>query len=82
MSTGIRLLLKVWPMMPVERGTEPLLLAATGADVVQGGYYGPKHMQFGEAMEVALPKSVDKAVAARLWAEAERLTGVRVPDRA
>ncbi len=82
MSAGMRLLLKVWPMMPVERGTEPLLLAATGADVVQGGYYGPKHTQFGEAVEVKLPKSADKAVAARLWAEAERLTGVRVPERA
>jgi NAD(P)-dependent dehydrogenase (short-subunit alcohol dehydrogenase family) len=72
------------PLLPSQlppQGTEPLLYAATSADAVNGGYYGP-----GGWMELTGPTAParvqrhlrDDAVAARLWAEAERLTGVAV----
>ncbi len=61
------------------QGTEPLLYAATSPDAVSSGYYGPGG-QFGlvgPTTIVRLPRrSRDTAAAARLWAEAEHLTGV------
>jgi NAD(P)-dependent dehydrogenase (short-subunit alcohol dehydrogenase family) len=61
-------------------GALPELYAATMPDVVGGAYYGPD----GLAEMRGHPKRVsssaaskDQAVAARLWARAEELTGVR-----
>ena len=60
-------------------GAHPLVYAACEADVEGGGYYGPtgfKQMS-GKAGRVApAPRALDEAIAARLWAESERLTGV------
>jgi NAD(P)-dependent dehydrogenase (short-subunit alcohol dehydrogenase family) len=63
------------------QGALPTLFVATAPDVVDGGYYGPQgfmEMRGGDVgpAEVA-PQALDQAVAARLWAECERLTGVR-----
>ena len=70
------------PSQEVGPGTEPLLYAATSPSAVPGGYYGP-----GGAMGLVGPttfvrpprRARDTAAAARLWTEAERLTGVRLP---
>ena len=67
------------PSQDVSQGTEPLLYAATDPAAVNGGYYGP-----GGRMGLVGPtaparittRALDPEVAARLWAEAERLTGV------
>ncbi|MGD0065825.1 MAG: SDR family oxidoreductase [Streptosporangiaceae bacterium] len=67
------------PSQPVGPGTEPLLYAATSADAVNGGYYGPSRWfgLVGPTTAVQPPRRArDTATAARLWAEAERLTGV------
>lgn len=70
------------PSQLPEQGAEPLLFAATSPDAVAGGYYGP-----GGAFGLVGPTTTarltrrmrDDALAARLWAEAERLTGARLP---
>jgi NAD(P)-dependent dehydrogenase (short-subunit alcohol dehydrogenase family) len=70
------------PSQSVEPGTEPLLFAATSADAVNGGYYGPSGMfgLVGPTTKVQPPRrATDLAVATRLWAESERLTGVTLP---
>ncbi|MCW2930632.1 MAG: putative short chain dehydrogenase [Actinomycetia bacterium] len=70
------------PAQPVQTGTEPLLYAATSPDAVNGGYYGPKgpFELAGPAGTAQLPRQArDASVAARLWAEAERLTSVQLP---
>ena len=68
---------KLVPSQGPEQGTEPLLYAATDPDATAGGYYGPRWGLVGPTKAVALPRpGRDKAAAARLWAEAERLTGV------
>jgi NAD(P)-dependent dehydrogenase (short-subunit alcohol dehydrogenase family) len=67
------------PSQQVGPGTEPLLYAATSADAVNGGYYGPSRWfgLVGPTTTVRPPRRArDTATAARLWAEAERLTGV------
>lgn len=67
------------PSQDVEHGTEPLLYAATSPDAVSGGYYGPggRFGLVGPTTAVRIPRRArDAATAARLWAEAERLTGV------
>ncbi|MFS8104640.1 SDR family oxidoreductase [Lentzea alba] len=70
---------KIVPSQGVEQGSEPLLFAAADPGAVSGAYYGPRWGLVGPAKRVALPRSArDKAVAARLWAEAERLTSVDV----
>jgi hypothetical protein len=49
----------------------------------RSSYYGPRWGLVGPAKTVTLPRpGRDKAVAARLWAEAARLTGVTVPVHA
>lgn len=79
-SRAMGALLKVWPMQSAEHGAEPLLYAATAPDVVQGGYYGPRWFQMGEpAPARPTARALDTADQARLWAEAERLTGVGLP---
>jgi NAD(P)-dependent dehydrogenase (short-subunit alcohol dehydrogenase family) len=70
------------PSQAVEPGTEPLLYAATSPDAVNGGYYGPSG--FGEltgpTRAARLNRRMrDDATAARLWVEAERLTGTGLP---
>ncbi|HEY7920448.1 MAG TPA: SDR family oxidoreductase [Streptosporangiaceae bacterium] len=70
------------PSQEVGPGTEPLLYAATSAAAVSGGYYGPRGSLglVGPTTFVRPPRRArDTAAAARLWAEAERLTGVRLP---
>jgi NAD(P)-dependent dehydrogenase (short-subunit alcohol dehydrogenase family) len=70
------------PSQAVEQGAEPLLYAATSPDATNGGYYGPSRF-----MELVGPTKVarlnrrmrDDATAARLWTEAERLTGTGLP---
>jgi NAD(P)-dependent dehydrogenase (short-subunit alcohol dehydrogenase family) len=67
---------KVIPSQGVEQGTEPLLFATADPGAVSGGYYGPRWSLVGPTTTASLPRTArDKAVAARLWAEAERLTG-------
>ena len=70
------------PSQEVGPGTEPLLFAATSPAAVSGGYYGPRGSMglVGPTTFVRPPRRArDTAAAARLWAEAERLTGVRLP---
>jgi NAD(P)-dependent dehydrogenase (short-subunit alcohol dehydrogenase family) len=70
------------PTQAPEQGTEPLLYAATSPDAINGGYYGP-----GGFMELVGPpkaamltrRTRDAEAAARLWTEAERLTGTSLP---
>ncbi|MCR3746925.1 SDR family NAD(P)-dependent oxidoreductase [Lentzea californiensis] len=70
---------RVVPSQGVEQGTEPLLHAAADPSVVAGGYFGPRWALVGPTRPASMPRAArDKAVAARLWAEAERLTGTSV----
>jgi len=65
-----------------EDGARPLVLAATGANVVPGGYYGPTgFMQArGEPGPVRpARKARDAVLAARLWQESQALAGVAWP---
>jgi len=70
------------PSQEVGPGTEPLLYAAADPGAVNGGYYGPSRRfgLVGPATAVRAPRRArDAATAARLWAEAERLTGAALP---
>lgn len=71
--------LDVLPKQEVGPGTEPLLYAATSPDAAAGGYYGPggRFGLVGPSTEARITRrALDRAANARLWAEAERLTGV------
>jgi NAD(P)-dependent dehydrogenase (short-subunit alcohol dehydrogenase family) len=61
-------------------GAVPTLFAATSADAVDGGYYGPQGFQEtrgGDAGPAHIaPQALDQTAATRLWGECERLTGV------
>ncbi|WP_189109337.1 hypothetical protein [Streptomyces camponoticapitis] len=86
-SLGTTLLTKLdfLPSQGAEQGAEPLLYAATSPDAVAGGYYGPggRFGLVGPTTTARMPrKAFDTAVNARLWAEAERLTGVALPVHA
>ncbi|WP_308257523.1 SDR family oxidoreductase [Pseudonocardia lacus] len=72
------------PSQDVGAGTGPLLFAATDPAAVNGGYYGPTRRfgLVGPTGPVRLSRRArDTAVAARLWAESERLTGVGLAER-
>jgi hypothetical protein len=63
-------------------GALPALYAATAPDVHGGDYYGPGGWQElrGYPTKVrSSDRSHDTAVAARLWAVSEELTGVQYP---
>ncbi len=71
--------LQVLPSQDAEHGTEPMLYAATSPSAGAGGYYGPggRFGLVGPTTTVRPPRRArDAATAARLCAEAERLTGV------
>lgn len=73
--------LDVIPSQPPETGAEPLLFAATDADAVNGGYYGPgeKFGLVGPTKRAAIYRSAQgPSLAASLWAVAEQATGVRL----
>jgi NAD(P)-dependent dehydrogenase (short-subunit alcohol dehydrogenase family) len=58
-------------------GALPTLYAATSPKAVHGGYYGPDGLLELKGSPTAVkhpPQAKDPAVAARLWAEAEKLT--------
>jgi NAD(P)-dependent dehydrogenase (short-subunit alcohol dehydrogenase family) len=62
-----------------QQGALPMLLAATGPDVVGGDYYGPSGFMEskGAPVEVGMSKRAsDGATARRLWTVSEELTGV------
>ena len=70
------------PSQQVEQGTEPLLYAATSPAAITGGYYGPggRFGLVGPTVTARPPRrALDAAANARLWAVAERLTGVALP---
>ncbi|MCU1322632.1 MAG: short-chain dehydrogenase [Acidobacteriaceae bacterium] len=62
-------------------GALPTLYAATAAEAVGGGYYGPQGFQEMRGGDVGnaivAPQARDAAGAARLWGVCEDLTGVR-----
>ena len=66
-------------------GALPTLYAATAPDAVGGGYYGPQGFQEMRGGDVGPAKisarARDTAVADRLWAVCEDLTGVHLLDR-
>jgi NAD(P)-dependent dehydrogenase (short-subunit alcohol dehydrogenase family) len=73
----------IMPSQAVEQGVEPLLFAATNAQVVQGAYYGPKDTFGirGETHRCRIPRSAYGAdLPASLWTVAESLTGGHLPD--
>jgi len=73
------------PAQEAEQGAEPLLYAAADPGAVNGGYYRPSRWfgLVGPATTVRPPRRArDAATAARLWREAERLTGVALPASA
>jgi NAD(P)-dependent dehydrogenase (short-subunit alcohol dehydrogenase family) len=72
----------ILPSQEVGPGTEPLLYAAADAAAANGGYYGPSRWfgLVGPTTAVRPPRRArDAATVARLWAEAERLTGTALP---
>ena len=63
---------------PAAQGALPTLYAASSPFALSGGYYGPTRL--GETRGAPGPAAIpvqarDEAVAARLWAESERLSG-------
>jgi NAD(P)-dependent dehydrogenase (short-subunit alcohol dehydrogenase family) len=77
--------LNILPSQDVGPGTEPLLYAATSPDAVNGGYYGPggRFGLVGPTTTIRPPRRArDAAAAARLWTEAEHLTGVALSAEA
>ncbi|WP_432948660.1 SDR family NAD(P)-dependent oxidoreductase [Kribbella sp. CA-253562] len=65
------------PIQGKDRGAWPALRAATDPDARSGQYYGPKYGSFGPPVLASLPgTSTDPQIAAKLWAESEKLTGI------
>jgi hypothetical protein len=82
LSAGLKILMAVMkPFLSQDaaHGALPTLYAAVAPEAVSGGYYGPDGLAelVGYPTAVKLAKgATDHAVAKRLWAESERLTGV------
>lgn len=83
LNSGLKLLIMVlqpFVAQDAAHGALPTLYAAVSPDAVAGGYYGPDGIaeMKGYPKAVTLAKGArDRAVAQRLWAESERLTGVQ-----
>ena len=63
-----------------DRGSWPLVYAATSPDAHGGGYYGPDGIAEIKGMPVEVkpkPHALDPAAGKRLWEISEKLTGVR-----
>jgi len=64
------------------QGAVPTLFAATAAEAESGRYYGPQgyeEMRGGDVGPAQVSEQArDREAAARLWSEAERLTGVKM----
>jgi NAD(P)-dependent dehydrogenase (short-subunit alcohol dehydrogenase family) len=63
-----------------DRGSWPLVYAATSSEVHGGGYYGPDGIAEIKGMPVEVkpkPQALDPAAGKRLWDVSETLTGVR-----
>lgn len=76
---------RLMPSQEVDTGTEPLLVAATGPGVVNGGYWGPtgRFGLVGPTGPARLPaRARDAALAEHFWRAAEELTGVALPATA
>jgi NAD(P)-dependent dehydrogenase (short-subunit alcohol dehydrogenase family) len=74
---------KLVPSQGVGQGTEPLLYAATSPAAGNGSYWGPNRLfgMVGTTTEAPITaRAKDVRAAERLWAEAERLTGVSVAE--
>jgi NAD(P)-dependent dehydrogenase (short-subunit alcohol dehydrogenase family) len=72
------------PTQEAETGAEPLLFAAADPAAGNGEFFRPggRWHLVGPSERAKLPaRARDAAVATRLWAEAERLTGVSAPRR-
>ncbi|BCN43137.1 NAD(P)-dependent dehydrogenase (short-subunit alcohol dehydrogenase family) [Prescottella equi] len=70
------------PSQNVRAGVEPILLAATSPDAVQGGYYGPggRMALVGPTRRYDPPRSSrGEDLAPSLWAVAEKLTDTTLP---
>lgn len=77
----LRVAWRLTPQHSAEAGADPMLYAATAADVTQGGYYGPRFGLVGRPAPASVSKlGRDEDVAARLWADAERRTGCAAED--
>jgi NAD(P)-dependent dehydrogenase (short-subunit alcohol dehydrogenase family) len=73
-------LLQPWISHSGADGALPTLLAATQPRMKGGGYYGPQgfmEMKGLPGRAEIKPQALDTDVARKLWAESERLTGVR-----
>lgn len=71
-----------WLIQDERAGTQPILRAATDPAVNGGEYYGPdgRGENVGRAVRVlAAERAYDRETQTRLWAESQRLTGVRFP---
>lgn len=70
------------PSQSADVGAEPLLVAATSPEAQQGAYYGPSRLALvGPTHRARVPRAARSLeLAERLWTEAERLTGTRLPD--
>ena len=73
------MMLKPFGSQDAAHGALPTLFAATAPDAQPGGYYGPSGFQElkGHPVPAKITSAAkDIALAKRLWAESERLTGV------
>ena len=81
-AAGVMSLLSGLFFQSAAQGALPQLYAAAAPEAKPGGFYGPDGP--GEARGYPrpakpAPQALDQAVAARLWAVSEQLTGVRFP---
>lgn len=82
-SQRVMTLLLPYVGQSAREGARPVVAAAAG-QVAGGAYLGPKHFfeLWGPPVPARIaPQARKLAVAAALWQEAERLTGVRFPAR-